>query len=115
MGLSAWQRDHRSLCTMKQMVTTYLKAQARYQPVIKVWQDYVHGAGLAFDPLPAKRSTTFVASDKAAFAVDLYVLTRDRNLVVVDCKRSHAGQSAATGELKRVHGKAGRVAEKVAG
>ncbi len=45
------------------------------------WQDYVIGAGLAFDPLPSRRRP-YEDSDRIALAPDLLQLVRDRDAVL---------------------------------
>jgi hypothetical protein len=54
------------------------------------WQDYVIGAGLAFDPLPSRRRP-YEDSDRIALAADLLQLVRDRDAVV-----AVGGPNAAT-------------------
>jgi hypothetical protein len=42
------------------------------------WIDVLRGVALAFDPLPARRASTFCLSDQAAFDADIRKLVADR-------------------------------------
>lgn len=47
-----------------------------------VGMDILHGAGLAMDPLPAPRRSTFIPNDGAAFLSDQMALDADKAAVV---------------------------------
>lgn len=79
-------------------------------------QDYVIGAGLAFDPLPST-DWTCVLDDRAALAADLSQLVRDCNVVVHHYDGFVSTPTIKTGagvrvNAKSTHGKASPTREK---
>lgn len=80
------------------------------------WRNYVIGAGLAFDPLPAVRSR-FARDDRAALAADLMQLVSDRDAVLkngipAEAKALADGGAATRFTRKRVDAKIRRLREK---
>ena len=65
------------------------EASKRFRSINPEFRQVIIGAGLAFDPLPVRRNSTFIESEREALRDDWSNIARDMGVAFEQGRRPH--------------------------